>query len=67
MLTCLQIQTEDFSIKIWGKDCYDPEEILLLELDMTFPSREEAEEFAHKLRRHYNYPTDLCWVEVVAV
>lgn len=66
-LACFEVHQEDYKIQLWGKNDYFPKEFLLHELNMTFPNRGEAEDFAYKLRTHFDYPTDWCWVKVVKV
>ena len=66
MFDIIEIRRENFRIQLWGKDMYQPQEELLHELPMSFQNSEEAWEFAHRLRNHFDYTSDLCWVEVVA-
>ena len=66
-VSCFEVQAKDYKIQLWGKNDYSPREFFLQELRMTFPSYKAAEDFAYTLRRHYDYPTDWCWVVIVRV
>ena len=56
---------KDYIIQIWCDDYAVA--ILLHELPMMFGSQTEALTFAKQLRKHYDYPTDTCWVKLFRV
>ena len=58
---------KDFIIQLWGRDDYSDVAVLLHELPMMFLNQTEALTFAKQLRKHYDHPTDTCWVRLFRV